>query len=126
MIPEQLRYTKDHEWVRIEGDKAVVGITDHAQHSMGDLTFVELPVVGKKVNRHDSMGVIESVKAASDIFAPLAGTVTEVNQELVKAPELINKDPYGKGWICRLTGIDAGAAAELMTAAQYKAILPRE
>ena len=72
------------------------------------------------------MGVIESVKAASDIFAPLAGTVTEVNQELVKAPELINKDPYGKGWICRLTGIDAGAAAELMTAAQYKAILPRE
>lgn len=126
MVPEQLRYTKDHEWVRIEGDRALVGITDHAQHSMGDLTYVELPAVGKKFDRHDSMCVIESVKAASDVFAPLAGTVAEVNQDLLKTPELINKDPYGRGWIFRLAGIDAGGAAELMTADQYKAILPKE
>lgn len=126
MVPEQLRYTKDHEWVRIEGDTATVGITDHAQHSMGDLTYVELPAMGRKFKRHDSMGVIESVKAASDVFAPLAGTVAEVNRELEKTPELINKDPYGKGWICRLAGVDAAVAAELMTAEQYKAQLPRE
>ena len=126
MVPKELKYTKDHEWVRMEGGEAVVGISDHAQEALGDITFVELPVVGKKVAQHGGLGVIESVKAASDIFAPLSGTVAAQNAELDKAPELINKDPYGKGWICRLKDCDASGLAGLMDAAQYEAFTAEE
>jgi glycine cleavage system H protein len=126
MVPEQLRYTKDHEWVRVEGKEAVIGITDYAQKSMGDLTFVELPKVGRTVAQFDSIGVLESVKAASDLFAPLAGTVAAVNTALEKTPELINTAPFDAGWICRLKGIDPAGLVKLMTAAQYEAQLPKE
>jgi glycine cleavage system H protein len=117
--PEKLRYTKDHEWVLIEGNKGRIGITDHAQQALGDITFVELPAVGRKVAAHDGLAVVESVKAASDIYAPLAGKVAEVNKELQTAPEMINKDPYGKGWIALLQDVDTAALSTLMTAADY-------
>ena len=121
MNPDTLRYTKDHEWIGLEGDQATVGITQHAQAALGDITFVDLPVVGKALQRHDALGIVESVKAASDIFAPAAGTVTEVNGALAAAPELINQDPYGKGWICRLAGVQPADLHDLLTAAQYEA-----
>ncbi|MBP1763943.1 MAG: gcvH 3 [Firmicutes bacterium] len=100
-IPDNLRYTKDHEWVRIEGNKAVVGITDFAQNELGDVVFVELPAIGKKLAAHGNLAVIESVKAVSDIFAPVAGTVSKVNEVLTDSPETVNQDPYGGGWIAR-------------------------
>ena len=100
-VPEDLHYTKDHEWVRIEGKKATIGITDHAQHELTDIVFIELPKVGAALKAHDKLGVVESVKSASEIYAPLSGTVVEVNGSLSDSPELINKDPYGKGWIAR-------------------------
>ena len=119
MVPKELKYTKDHEWVRIEGSLARVGITDHAQAALGDITFIEAPAAGKKVAQHGELGVIESVKAASDIFAPVAGTVAEVNADLDDTPELVNKDPYGKGWICALKDCDMAGLAGLMDAADY-------
>jgi len=120
MIPTNLHYTRDHEWVKIENGIAVVGITDFAQHALGDITFVDTPKVGKKVSPHGELGVIESVKAASDIFAPVGGTVVETNPDLVSHPELINQDPYGKGWICYLDHIDTAELANLMDAAHYE------
>jgi glycine cleavage system H protein len=124
MEPEKLYYTKDHEWLRVEeGAEAVVGITDHAQEALGDITFVELPKPGKRVKAGDQLAVIESVKAASDIFAPVSGTVSEGNQALAQAPEKVNQDPYGAGWICRLTGCDRSGVKDLMTAEQYKQYL---
>ena len=125
MIPEMLLYSKDHEWIRFEqGDDAFVGITDHAQEALGDITFVELPKVGKKVVAGDTCAVVESVKAASDVFAPLSGQVTEVNVSLSKEPEKVNRDPYGEGWLYHLSGCDRiAASAKLMTAAQYRDFL---
>ena len=121
MVPEGLQYTKEHEWVRMEANgEAVVGITDHAQHELGDITFVETPKVGKAFKVHDSLGVVESVKAASDVFAPVAGTVKEVNAALAREPEIVNRDPYGAGWICRLANVTPGA---LLTAKQYEDFL---
>ena len=119
MDPKKLRYTQDHEWVALEGTMAVVGITDHAQHALGDITFVEPPKIGKRLKAHEELGVVESVKAASDVFSPVAGVVKEVNADLAAAPELINQEPYGKGWICKLEGVDAVQAQGLMTADQY-------
>lgn len=124
--PKKIRYTREHEWVALEGAIAVVGITDHAQHALGDITFVELPKTGKHLKAHDALGVVESVKAASDIFAPVAGVVKEVNAALSAAPELINQEPYGKGWICKLEGVDAAAVQGLMTADQYDAHCKQE
>ena len=121
MTPENLKYTKEHEWVRVEDGTATVGITDHAQQELGDITFVELPEAGKTFGRGDEMVAIESVKAASDVFAPLPGTISEINAGLEDAPEMINEDPYGKGWICRLSDIDASGLDELMDAAAYEA-----
>jgi glycine cleavage system H protein len=120
-IPETLFYSKDHEWVRFEqGDDAVVGISDHAQEALGDITFVDLPKVGRKVTAGDACAVVESVKAASDVYAPLAGEVTEVNTNLTKSPEKVNSDPYGEGWLYHLSGCDRNATEKLMTAAQYR------
>jgi glycine cleavage system H protein len=119
MIPEKLYYTKDHEWAKIEGDSAVVGITDHAQESLGEVTFVELPAVGKSIVQHGQIGTVESSKAASDIYSPVAGTVTQVNEKLESEPELINKDCYGAGWICKMTVSEPAGFKNLMNAKQY-------
>ncbi len=124
MTPEGLFYTKDHEWLRLEDDGiTVVGITDHAQEALGDITFVELPAVGRKIAAGTSFAVVESVKAASDIFMPVEGTVAHVNTELAASPETINRDPYGKGWICRFSGCERSALDGLMTAKQYAEFL---
>ena len=121
MNPADLRYTKDHEWIGMENGLAVVGISNHAQQALGDITFVELPKVGKTLQRHGVLGVVESVKAASDIFAPAAGTVAAVNEVLGASPELINQDPYGRGWICKLSGVNPADLDSLLTPAQYEA-----
>jgi glycine cleavage system H protein len=121
-VPGELKYTKSHEWVRIEDDgTAVVGITDHAQAALGDLVFVETPEVGASFDAGDACAVVESVKAASDVYSPLAGEVTEANADLADTPELVNQDPYGQGWIMRLRLADAAAAEGLLDAAGYEA-----
>ena len=119
MVPDNLRYTKDHEWVRVDGEVATVGITDHAQQELGDIVFVELPKVGAQFDAHAAFGSVESVKAVSDIYSPVAGEVTEVNSSLADAPEKVNADPYGDGWIMKLTLADPAQVESLMTAAQY-------
>lgn len=123
MYPNEFRYTKEHEWVKVEGSEAVVGITDFAQKQLGDIIFVELPEVGRKLGAHDSIGTIESVKSVSDVFAPVAGEVVVVNGELGQAADLINKDPHGKGWIVRLRLADKAALEALMTASDYEKYL---
>jgi len=125
-VPEGLLYTKDHEWVRMEGPVAVVGITDHAQRALGDLTYVELPAPGKEVKRGQEIAAVESAKAAADVFAPLSGTVIGVNSTLEDAPEKINADPYTEGWILKLSPFDESEAASLLTPAQYRAMLAEE
>ncbi|MGB0371126.1 MAG: glycine cleavage system protein GcvH [Opitutales bacterium] len=123
-IPTELKYTKDHEWLRIESDgtTATVGITAYAQESLGDITYVELPGEGDSLDAGDTFGAVESVKAASDLYAPATGTVSAVNEELESAPELINDDPFGTGWIIKIT-LDEGAdLSELLDADAYKAI----
>lgn len=123
MIAKDAYYTKDHEWLKVNGDEATVGISDHAQEALGDITFVDLPKVGKVVKAHDSLLVVESVKAASDVYAPVAGTVSAVNEALGATPELINQSAQGDGWICKLKPFDAAAVGSLMTADQYEAFL---
>ena len=122
-IPEELRYAKDHEWTRIEGRRATIGITDHAQEQLTDVVYVELPVVGKVVKAGDVLGTVESVKAVSEIFSPLSGTVVEVNRALEDAPEIVNGDPYGKGWIVVLEISDPGEGKGLMDAAAYRKLI---
>ena len=119
MVPENLRYTKDHEWIRVDGGIGVVGITDHAQEELGDIVFVELPKIGARFEQHASFGSVESVKAVSDIYSPVAGEVTEANEALANSPEKVNEDPYGAGWIMKLKLIEPGQVNGLMTAAQY-------
>ncbi len=123
MYPNEFRYTKEHEWVKVEGGEAVVGITDFAQKQLGDIIFVELPEVGRKLGAHDSIGTIESVKSVSDVFAPVAGEVVAVNGELGQAADLVNKDPHGKGWIVRLRLADKDAVGALMTVSDYEKYL---
>ncbi|MCE9613405.1 MAG: glycine cleavage system protein GcvH [Lentisphaerae bacterium] len=120
MTPNDRRYTKTHEWVKLEDGKAVVGITDHAQEALGDITFVDLPKLGRTLAAGGEFGVIESVKAASDLYAPVGGVVSAVNQALNDTPELINRDPYGDGWIITLSGVDAAALTTLLDAADYE------
>jgi glycine cleavage system H protein len=122
-IPDTLRYSKDHEWVRIEGDVARIGITDHAQDALGDIVFVDLPKVGATVAGGQSFGEIESTKSVSEIYAPVAGTISAVNGALESNPDLLNKDPYGEGWICEVTGFDAAALEALLDAAGYRALI---
>jgi len=121
--PADLKYTKEHEWARVEGPRARVGITAYAQEQLGDVVFVELPKVGTKVTQLQAFGVVESVKAVSDLFAPLSGVVVEVNAELVTQPELVNQDPYGKGWMLVIQVASPGEATALLTAPQYEALL---
>ncbi|HET6403076.1 MAG TPA: glycine cleavage system protein GcvH [Candidatus Thermoplasmatota archaeon] len=122
-IPENLRYTKDHEWVELTGNRARIGITDYAQEALTDVVYVELPEVGEQFGEHDSMGVVESVKSVSDIFAPLAGKVVAVNGDLDESPELLNTDPYGKGWFCEMEISDPAAASKLLDANAYRQVL---
>jgi glycine cleavage system H protein len=117
-IPADLKYSKDHEWVRIEGDTATFGLTDHAQEALGDIVFVELPEEGRVVNAGDAFAVVESVKAVSDAYAPIAGEVIEGNAELEATPEKVNEDPYGDGWIAKVKVTD-GDTAHLMDADAY-------
>jgi len=122
-IPENLRYSKDHEWIAIEGDVATIGITDYAQHSLGDVVYVDLPRVGDKFDTHESCGSVESVKAASEIFTPLGGEITEVNDGLNDAPESVNSDPYASGWMIKMTMANTGEADALLSAAEYEEYL---
>ncbi len=120
IIPEGLFYTKEHEWIKIDGDTATVGITDYAQNSLGDITFVELPDIGCEINQADKMSTIESVKAASDVYAPLSGTVIKTNQDIVNSPELINQSPYDRAWFAIIQIKDVLQKNHLMNAAEYK------
>jgi len=121
--PADLKYTIEHAWIRLEGAEGVIGITDHAQRQLGDIVFVETPAVGAAVTRAQAYGVVESVKSVSDLVAPVSGTVTRVNPELASVPELVNKDPYGQGWMIAVTLTDAGEPAGLMSAEEYETYL---
>ncbi|HEY5629207.1 MAG TPA: glycine cleavage system protein GcvH [Candidatus Limnocylindrales bacterium] len=120
MVPGDLRYTKEHEWVRTDGDEAVVGITQFAADQLGDVVFVELPAVGRALTQHATFGVVESVKAVSDLFAPIGGEVVATNDGLSGQPELVNSDPYGEGWMLRLRVADAAQLDGLLDAAAYE------
>jgi glycine cleavage system H protein len=121
--PADLRYTREHEWAKVEGNRARIGITDYAQSELGDVVFVELPKPGARVAQMQAFGVVESVKAVSDLFAPLSGEVTETNAELSEKPELVNQDPYGKGWMIVIALANPREVEALMTAQQYEAFL---
>jgi glycine cleavage system H protein len=122
-VPSDLRYTKDHEWVRIEGEDAVIGITEYAADQLGDIVFVELPDIGRGLDATATFGVVESVKAVSDLFAPIGGEVTGTNDALTGSPELVNSDPYGAGWMIRVRMSDSAQTAELLTADAYDALI---
>ena len=119
-VPKDLKYAKTHEWVRVAGDIATVGITDHAQGALGDITYVQMPKVGATLQAGDTFGVVESVKAASDVYAPVAGEVIESNQEVLDDPSLVNSDPYGKGWLIKLKLAAGGVSGGLMDAEAYR------
>ncbi|MBK9165010.1 MAG: glycine cleavage system protein GcvH [Acidobacteria bacterium] len=119
-IPENLKYSKDHEWVSIDGDVATIGITDYAQSSLGDVVYVDFPRAGDKFATHEAFGSVESVKAVSEIFTPVAGEVTEVNEGLNDSPESVNNDPYGEGWMVKVKMDNSGEADALMTSAEYE------
>jgi glycine cleavage system H protein len=122
-VPKDLKYTREHEWAKQEGGRVRIGITAYAQQELGDVVFVELPKVGAKVSAAKTFGVVESVKAVSDLFAPVSGEVAEVNGELSQKPETVNQDPYGKGWMLIVTPSNAGEWDQLLTAAQYEELL---
>lgn len=119
MVPQELSYTKEHEWVRVEGGVATVGITGFAAEQLGDIVFVELPEIGRAISKSTAVGVIESVKAVSDLFAPIGGEVVETNGELVNRPELVNGDPYGEGWMMRVRVTEPSQLDGLLTASAY-------
>jgi len=125
-FPADLRYTKEHEWLRLQGGEAVVGITDFAQDALGDVVFVELPAVGTVLTQGQTFGVVESNKTVSDLFAPVGGTVLAVNQSLRDEPEAVNRDPYGAGWMVKLAPANAGDANGLLDAAAYQAFVAAE
>ncbi|HUY40564.1 MAG TPA: glycine cleavage system protein GcvH [Candidatus Dormibacteraeota bacterium] len=121
--PEQLLYSKEHEWVRIEGDRAVIGITDYAQNSLGDIVYVELPKPGKQVEQFGNIGVVESVKAVSDLFTPISGEIEEVNAALENDPAAVNRDPFGAGWFLRLKLKDPAEAKNLLSVRDYEKLI---
>jgi glycine cleavage system H protein len=123
VVPPELRYSKDHEWVRVEGDRVRVGITDYAQDALGDVVFVELPDVGTEVAADASVSEVESTKSVSDVYAPIAGTIAEVNEALTDKPELVNEDPYGDGWLFVLAPADLSAVDGLLDAEAYTALI---
>ena len=125
-FPEDLKFSKEHEWVLVEGNVATVGITDYAQDQLGDIVFVELPGVGDKVSKEDAFGVVESVKAVSDVYAPVSGKVLEVNDDLPENPEMLNEDPYGDGWMIKIEMNDPEELQDLMTAAEYEEYVAEE
>ena len=118
-LPATLHYTKDHEWIRVEGDVAYVGITDHAQKELGDIVYVDIDTLDKEVARHDVFGTVEAVKTVSDLFSPITGTVLEVNGKLADAPETVNSDPYGDGWMVKIAIAKPEELADLLTAETY-------
>lgn len=122
-IPTNLKYTKDHEWIRTEGNEAFVGITDYAQSELGEIVFVDVPTVGEKLAQGDVFGSVEAVKAVSDLFLPASGEVLELNEALEGQPELVNEDPYGKGWMIKITMADATELDNLLDAAAYEALI---
>ena len=119
-VPEDLHYSKDHEWVRVDGDQAIIGITDYAQNSLGDVVYVELPKSGDGFAANESFGSVESVKAVSEVFTPIAGSVVKINEALADEPESVNSDPYGEGWMIRLKMANPGEVDSLLTAAEYE------
>jgi len=122
-FPSNLRYTKDHEWILLEGNTATIGITEFAQRELGDIVFVDIPSVGKTLEAEDVFGTVEAVKTVSDLFLPVAGTLNEVNQELESEPELVNTDPYGDGWMVKMTVKNPADVAALLDAAAYQALV---
>ena|SRR5436190_22358888 len=122
-FPENLRYTKDHEWIRVEGDVAIVGITDFAQHELGDIVYVEIETVGQDLKSGDVFGTVEAVKTVSDLFLPLDGVITEINPKLNSSPEVVNNDPYGDGWMVKLKLANVADADTLMDAAAYGSLV---
>lgn len=123
MYPNDFSYSKDHEWIKVEGGEATIGITDYAQKQLGDIIFVELPAVGKALNAGQPLGVVESVKSVSDIYAPIGGEISVVNEDLTQAADLINKDPHGGGWIVRMKIRDKAELDGLMTASDYEKLI---
>lgn len=126
MVPDDLKFTKKHEWIRVDGDKGTVGISDYAQGELGDIVFVELPQVGAKVKQMKPFGTIEAVKAVTDLYAPVSGEILETNPELKDKPETINSDPYGDGWIIKLRIEDPGELENLLSPADYEKLLEKE
>jgi len=122
-IPGNLKYTKDHEWIRVEGDEAFVGITDYAQGELGDIVFIEIETEGEELAKEEVFGTIEAVKTVSDMFMPVGGTVVEVNSKIESSPEVVNKDPYGDGWLIKIKLSDASELDELLDAASYEKLL---
>jgi len=122
-FPEGLKYSKEHEWVKIEGNEATIGITDFAQDELGDIVYVDVPEVGKTLSQSSTFGVVESVKTVSDLYSPVSGEVTAVNTEAVSNPELVNKDPYGAGWIIKVKATDLSELDSLLSVTDYKALI---
>lgn len=125
-FPKDLKYTKEHEWVRVEGKTVVVGITDYAQDSLGDVVYVELPQEGASVTKHEPFGVVESVKAVSDLYSPVSGSVTEVNDAIIDSPEAINEDPYGDAWMIKVEIASNSELDDLLTADEYQKFIEEE
>ncbi len=126
MYPDDRQYSKEHEWIKMEGDRGTVGITDYAQKQLGDVVYVELPDVGAKLTANEVFGTIESVKAVSELFSPVAGEVVEVNQSAVDSPEMVNKDPHGNSWLMIVKVDDAAELGKLLTASQYQELIEKE
>jgi glycine cleavage system H protein len=122
-FPADLKYTKDHEWISLEGNVAIIGITDYAQRELGDIVFVEVETIGKELEAGEVFGTVEAVKTVSDLFLPVSGTITELNAELKNSPESVNNDPYGKGWMVKMTVKDPADVEALMDAAAYEALV---
>jgi len=122
-IPENLKYTKDHEWIKVDGDTATVGITDYAQGELGDIVFVEIETEGENLEKEEVFGTVEAVKTVSDIFMPISGEVVEVNPKLEDSPEIVNKDPYGEGWLIKVKLSDSSEVDDLLDASKYKEII---
>jgi len=122
-LPDDLKYTKEHEWTRIEGNVATIGVTDFAQSELGDIAWIEMPEIGKEIQKDDSFGTIEAVKTIEDLYAPLSGKIIAINEELLDSPELVNNDPYGKGWIAKIEFKDEAELSNLLSAKDYSGLI---